>query len=250
MNEAKFTGKAGVYSKYRSAYPAALPDWLCSRAGLGPGDRVADIGAGTGILSRLLLEKGLRVFAVEPNDDMRAVAEKALGGHDVFCSIKAAAEATGLPSAGLDCVCAARAFHWFDTERFKAECQRILRPDGMVALIWSKREGGSLREAVRELNRRFCMSFTGFHGDFTERSEESFKDFFRGGEFQSASFAHSDSLSEAEFAGRLLSSSYAPRPEDANYAPYLAGAGELFRQYSTDGHILMPESAWISLGKV
>ena len=126
MNEERFTGKADVYKKFRPSYPKELIDYLYSQVGFSQDSVIADIGSGTGIFSRLLLECGSQVYCVEPNDDMRQTAEKDLAGFRNFISVNAAAENTGLQEKSVHFVTAAQAFHWFDRQAYKLECQRIL----------------------------------------------------------------------------------------------------------------------------
>lgn len=95
MNEHKFDGKARLYAAYRPSYASGLIDDLVED--LPKGAKVADIGSGTGKLTELLLARGMNVFAVEPNDDMRAAAEEAFDGNALFCSVAASAESTTLP---------------------------------------------------------------------------------------------------------------------------------------------------------
>ncbi|HED53519.1 MAG TPA: class I SAM-dependent methyltransferase [Phycisphaerales bacterium] len=92
----------------------------------------ADLGAGTGIFSRLLAERGVRVLAIEPNDNMRSAATPHTGVHWVSAS----AEATGLASGSVDLAVAAQAWHWFEPTKTAAEVARILRPGGRLALVW------------------------------------------------------------------------------------------------------------------
>jgi SAM-dependent methyltransferase len=87
----------------------------------------------------MLLDAGYRVFAIEPNEAMRAPAEKALGQRQGFVSVDARAEATGLAPRSVDAVIAAQAFHWFDPPRARAEFERILRPGGPILLVWNER---------------------------------------------------------------------------------------------------------------
>ena len=124
MNEHKFDGKAKLYAAYRPSYASGLIDDLVED--LPKGAKVADIGSGTGKLTELLLARGMNVFAVEPNDDMRAAAEEAFGGNALFCSVPASAESTTLPDGKMELVTAAQAFHWFDRDAFRKECRRIL----------------------------------------------------------------------------------------------------------------------------
>ncbi len=136
---AAFTSKVADYVASRPDYPEALFDALESLAGLAPGITVADIGAGTGLLSEGLLERGAHVVGVEPNAAMRSAAERILGHTEGFRVVEGAAEATSLPVGSVDLVTAAQAFHWFDVEPARREILRILKPAGQVALIWNDR---------------------------------------------------------------------------------------------------------------
>ncbi|MGZ7080538.1 MAG: class I SAM-dependent methyltransferase, partial [Thermoanaerobaculia bacterium] len=78
MHSTPFAGKADLYDRYRAAYPSEAIDTLVARAGLTGHQVVADLGSGTGLLTRPLLPHVSIVYAVEPADDMRSVAETAL----------------------------------------------------------------------------------------------------------------------------------------------------------------------------
>src|SRR5690606_27320031 len=96
---------------------------------------------------RQLLEMGVKVFAVEPNADMRRIAERELGKMEDFVSVPATAEDTTLSEKSVDFVFAASAFHWFDPLSFRAECQRILKPGGRVFLIWNETQ---MKDEIKE----------------------------------------------------------------------------------------------------
>ena len=102
MSDELFTNKAAVYHLCRPSYPKEFVDYLYANAGFGAGSVIADIGSGTGIFSRLLLERGSKVYCVEPNGDMRSTAEKELGGMLGFVSVKATAEKTRLDEKNVD----------------------------------------------------------------------------------------------------------------------------------------------------
>ncbi len=148
----RFSERAGAYVSGRPSYPAEAVDVLF--AGLGDlGDvLVADLGAGTGISSRLLAARGARVLAVEPNGAMRDAAEP----HPGVQWIDATAEATGLNEASIDLVTAFQAFHWFDHARVLREIVRILRPGGRAAVVYNERdESDPFTAAYGALVRRF-----------------------------------------------------------------------------------------------
>ncbi|MBZ5497358.1 MAG: class I SAM-dependent methyltransferase [Acidobacteriia bacterium] len=92
------------------------------------------------ILSKKFLTNGNTVYGVEPNDEMRAAAERLLEDHAHFTSVRGAAEATGPPAGAIDLVVAGQAFHWFHQEEARAEFARILKPRGWVALVWNTRK--------------------------------------------------------------------------------------------------------------
>lgn len=139
-NTDRFTGKARAYAQGRPDYPASVVG-LLTQESRRENPRLADIGSGTGILSRAMLERGWTVYGVEPNDDMRKEAEKRLSAFPRFHSVAGTAERTGLPGASVDLVTAAQSFHWFDAAAFKRECRRLLSRGGKVALIWNSRGG-------------------------------------------------------------------------------------------------------------
>ncbi|TAM27744.1 MAG: class I SAM-dependent methyltransferase, partial [Rhodanobacter sp.] len=98
----RFSDRVTDYVRYRPNYPAALRDWLHHEQGVTSDWQVADIGAGTGISSKLFLDAGHAVTAVEPNAAMREAAVAWLGANPNFRAIDGRADATGLPAASID----------------------------------------------------------------------------------------------------------------------------------------------------
>jgi SAM-dependent methyltransferase len=108
----RFTNRAEDYAKHRPSYPDAAIDAVLMGLGAPPDLVAADVGAGTGISSRALAARGLRVVAIEPNAAMRAKAEP----HPRVEWRDGTGERTGLPPASVDLVLCAQAFHWLDPE--------------------------------------------------------------------------------------------------------------------------------------
>src|SRR5271165_2261367 len=102
----RFSSRVDNYVRYRPSYPEAILPWLAHECGLTPQSCIADVGSGTGILSRLFLGFGCEVFGVEPNAGMRAAAERLLAGEARFHSVDARAEATTLTAASVEFVTA------------------------------------------------------------------------------------------------------------------------------------------------
>jgi ubiquinone/menaquinone biosynthesis C-methylase UbiE len=153
----RFAGVASTYARYRPSYPAALVDRALAEARVLPGDRVADVGCGTGILTRMLAERGLDVVGIDPNEDMLAEA-RAGGGRAEYRRGEAAA--TGLDDASVALVAVAQAFHWFDADSALAEFQRVLRPGGHAAAIWNLRAEGPFMADYDAVLRRFSHEYS------------------------------------------------------------------------------------------
>lgn len=144
-----FGGEADRYQRTRPSYPAQAVDFVLH--GRPPG-RVLDLGAGTGKLTRVLLGRAERVVAVEPDPRMRQVLAEAVPGVEVLAG---SAERLPLPDASVDAVFAGQAFHWFPRPETDRELARVLRPGGVVGLLWNLPDHAvgwipELSQAVRE----------------------------------------------------------------------------------------------------
>src|SRR5215831_3654027 len=110
----RFSTRVDNYIRFRPGYPPAVLDLLRAECGLTPATAIADIASGTGIFTRMLLNNGNPVYAVEPNPEMCCAAERLLATYPNFFSVDGPAEATTLPDHSVDLVTAAQAAHWFD----------------------------------------------------------------------------------------------------------------------------------------
>lgn len=125
---------AEVYESSRPSYPLAALAALADALPLEAGRTVVDLGAGTGKFTRLLALTGAEVLAVEPVKEMRERLAELLPGVAVNAGT---AETTGLPDGCADAVVAAQSWHWFEESAALAEVERLLRPGGALALVWS-----------------------------------------------------------------------------------------------------------------
>jgi SAM-dependent methyltransferase len=125
-----FGTAADRYDRYRPTYSPAAVRWALGEDPL----RVADVGAGTGILSRVVRGEGHAVVAIEPDDEMRALLKTVSPDIPAY---EGTAEEIPLPDASVDAVVAGQAYHWFDPERAHPEIARVLRPGGVFAGLWN-----------------------------------------------------------------------------------------------------------------
>ncbi|EPD85359.1 hypothetical protein HMPREF1529_01977 [Microbacterium sp. oral taxon 186 str. F0373] len=130
-----FGSAAGEYQTGRPSYPAAAVEWLLAPAGEHP--RVADVGAGTGKLTAALLDAGADVIAVEPDAAMLATLREALPAVETLIG---AAERMNLPDESVDAVVLGQAWHWVDVVAASAEVGRVLKPGGVLGLVWNIRD--------------------------------------------------------------------------------------------------------------
>ena len=201
----RFADRAADYARFRPSYPDAAID--AAIFGLRAEGRplvAADIGAGTGISSRLLAARGLVVVAVEPNAAMRESAEP----HPRVTFIDGRAEATGLDTASVDLVLCAQAFHWFKPQEALAEFRRILRPGGRLVLMVNERDNSDA--AMRAYNAAIGAAAD---RELSEGMRGAIDDALRaiGERVLPVSFPAAQTLSRDGLIGRARSASYVPK---------------------------------------
>ena len=244
----KFNGKASYYTAGRPAYSEKLIEYLCS-IGLFEKSTVADIGSGTGIFSRQLLTSGSTIYGVEPNGDMRTAAEEELSSFGNFRSVNGTASDTTLESGSVNFITCAQAFHWFNVEEFRAECKRILKPDGKAILIWNTRDmEAPVNRDCAAVCKKYCPAFQGFNGG-SNNNAERISQFF-GGEFEIKSFENNLEYNEDKFITRMLSGSYALNPDDSEYENFVDELKAVFKRNSTNGILTLPNDTVAYIGYI
>ena len=244
---ARFTRRVDAYSRFRPGYPAALLNALLDGIDAPAVLAVADIGAGTGIFTRLLLERGLRVFAVEPNAAMRAAAETSLASYAGFTAIDGAAEATGLDGASVELVTVAQAFHWFHNAQALAEFARILKPGGRLALIWNRRR---LQDPLQRDYEAVLREFAPQYGRVNHMNlkDEELGRCFAAGRMRQTVFPNHQRLDFPALLGRLRSASYCPDEDTPAYTALAAALQQLFAAHASDGQIRYNYDTHLYLG--
>lgn len=231
----RFSNRVADYVRYRPTYPQAAIDLLRDECGLGPNSLVADVGSGTGILTKLLLETGARVYGVEPNAEMRGAGDEFLRDYPRFQSVAGSAEATTLPGASANLVTAGQAFHWFDRETTRREWVRILKPEGWAVLIWNERAVGAspVMAQYEQLIQRYGVDYSKVQHTYSENV--GIGDFFAPSKVHTRDFPNRQEADWEGFKGRLMSSSYAPAPDDSRHQPLIDGLRKIFSDHQKDG---------------
>lgn len=246
-NTTRFDGKGDIYAKARPKYAAELFDYMKDELNIKENSVFADVGSGTGIFTEQLLNRGYKVFAVEPNADMRRKAEEKLCGNPNFTSVTGDSENTNLPDSSVEFVTAAQAFHWFDAQAFKKECGRILKHGGKVIIVYNRRdENAECTKAIAKLRRKYNSDFHGFSNGI---STEKCIDFF-GGKCDIFRADNTLIYDRQGYIDRALSSSYSLKKGDSGYKDYIKELNIIFDTYSENGYIKIPNETVAVSGSV
>jgi SAM-dependent methyltransferase len=233
---AGFKKAAGEYARGRPDYPVDATSWIIGRAGLRPGRTVVDLAAGTGKLTKELVKSGARVVAVEPLDEMRAELQQLLPEVEAYSGT---AEKTGLEDALADAVTVAQAFHWFANDEALSEIARVLRHDGLLFLIWNRRD---LSDPLQEEISRLTLPHVGEVPSYTTGAWEKVMAasalFVADDEHHSR---HSQLVDRQRLVDRVASTSYIANLDESRRQDLLSEVAELLGEseeaelpYATD----------------
>ncbi|HEY8320409.1 MAG TPA: methyltransferase domain-containing protein [Candidatus Baltobacteraceae bacterium] len=231
----RFGDRADAYAAHRPGYPPEAIDAVLAGLGDPHALTVADLGAGTGISSRLLAERGAKVIAVEPNAKMRAAA-----GLDARIEWRdGTGEATGLADAAVQLAAAFQAFHWFATPAGIAEMRRIATR--RAALVQYERDARDpFTSAYGAIVEKYALD------DTEERRAQAMRTFaaFPGASIARAEFASTQRLNLEGLLGRAASSSYLPQTGTANKA-MVADLRGLFALCAVDGLVTFAMTTFV-----
>jgi ubiquinone/menaquinone biosynthesis C-methylase UbiE len=246
----RFAGRVESYRRFRPRYPAEIVESLRRDCELCEDASVVDVAAGTGLLTEIFLAAGFQVTAVEPNAEMRAACAELEGSYPRLRCVSGTAENTALPVNSAHLITVAQAMHWFDLERARNEFQRVLKPGGWCAIVYNNRRmgGDSFHEAYEKVLCEFGIDYVSVQQQHV--GDERLAKFFAPAEMKRAVFTNSQALTLEGFEGRLLSSSYIPRPGEEIFPEMQAELKRIFDQYQQRGEVTIRYDCVVSYGRL
>ncbi|WP_432797991.1 class I SAM-dependent methyltransferase [Poriferisphaera sp. WC338] len=174
-----FSKQADAYAKARPDYPVAMLDRIIERLEISAGDCVVDMAAGTGLLTGQLIERGLDVVAVEPNESMRKIGEKMVSGarwiHGTF-------EQVDLEDDSVKWMAIGQALHWANLDKALPELARVLCEGGCFTAMWNEREHGA-NDVVDWTHKAVHRAASGYRQKY-DKQEGYLAEIIRSGLFQ------------------------------------------------------------------
>jgi len=226
-----FARSVEAYERGRPGYPAAALEPLA----LAPGFTVLDLAAGSGKLTRPLVESGASVIAVEPVAEMRAALPSTARVLD------GTAEAIPLEDCAVDLVTVAQAFHWFDGDAALAEIHRVLRPGGRLALLWNRRvKEDPVNRAIESILGPYREGVPTHDGDAWRTAFERTALF---GPLEEHVFPNEQMLDADRLADRVASISFVASLPEGERARVLGAAREL----AAAGPVRVPYRAQVQI---
>ncbi len=250
----RFDKRAEQYSKYRPGYPKKILEILRSEISFNRDAAVADIGSGTGLLSRLFLQNGNTVYGVEPNDEMRSYAEQSLSMLPGFVSIGGRAESSGLKDSSVDLVTVGQALHWFDRDPTIREFARILRERGHLCVIYNDRNNTDpfmkrYEDVVQKHARDRAEVLDVCRSE--PWKEDNLSTFFQERKYKKFNLPNEQFLDLEGLLGRMTSVSYMPNiDETERFKALNLDVTRLFKDWEKTGTVKLLYETIMVMGRI
>ncbi len=241
-----FSSKAEKYARYRWDYAPEAIRRIFELTRIGSQTVVADIGAGTGILTRHFTGHCRMVYAVEPNGPMRALLERELADQTGWQALGGRAEATGLPECSVDLVTVAQALNWFDPLPAREEFRRILKPGGWLAAI--RNVGSYGVELDTALEGVYPQELDATASMIGRGAELSF--YYGSHDFLQESYPFSKTETWDVFFGSLATASCAPDEGSTLYTQFEQATRAAFERFSRGGAVVAQVETKLCLGRI
>src|SRR5579872_6442983 len=246
----RFSGRVESYKRYRPGYPAEIVDLLRRECGLRDDATIADVAAGTVLLTEIFLAAGFSVVAVSLKNKMRAACSELESTYSNLRCVAGTAESTGLPDHSIDLITVAQAMHWFDLDRTRAEFSRILRPGGWCAVLYNNRRmtGDPFHEAYEQFLLDHSIDYKAVKESHVGRKRLAH--FFSPSPMKCESLFNAQPLSLDALKGRVLSSSYIPQPGHSRFPEMQAALEKLFAAHTRGGAVTMIHDCVVCWGQL
>jgi len=244
----RFSDRVESYRLHRPGYPPAVADLLARDCGLDATSIIADVAAGTGLLTEIFLAHAFNVIAIEPNQQMREACATLTSQYPHLKCIDGTAEATGLADHSVDLITVGQAMHWFDLKHTRAEFASVLKNGGWCAIIYNNRRmaGDPFHEGYEQILIDFGNDYeTVKHSHLTE---DRIAAFFAPNAMRTVIFENSQQLDLDALMGRILSSSYMPQPGHPGHEAMSRAVADLFAQNEVNGRVRMEYDCAVCYG--
>lgn len=242
-----YSTKAEKYAKFRWDYAEKAIETIFTITQITRHSIVADLGAGTGILTRHFATKAKAIYAIEPNFELRQILTRDLSAIPAISIMVGTAEATQLPDTSVDVLTVAQAIHWFQPEPARQEMMRILKNDGWLVLL---RNYGTNRAHNEAIGNLMTKAFGADFSKVNERPKEKPIRFYYGNDaFQKFVFPFAFRQNWDEFIGSLTTASFMPDEDHPLFQKLETRAREIFARFAQHDYIKVEGETELIIGQ-
>ena len=242
-----YSTKAEKYAKYRWDYAPSAIESIFEKTQISSQSTIADMGAGTGILTKHFVDRAGKIYAIEPNVELRQELVKNLGNMSSTIILDGSAEDTKLPNNSVNIITVAQAIHWFNPEPARREMMRILKGGGWLVLIRNYlTENGRNRAVGSLMTEEYGADFT-----VVDKRPEGKPNqyYYKNSNFYKLVFPFQFRQNWEEFIGALTTAAYMPDEDHPKYDNLETKAKEIFSQYSEEGYWLVEGETELIIGQ-